>query len=98
MKKFKTNPNYTMVISPEKTDDMLLMKDIRNTTLDEYVVVKDNGPRFATRYTYTTMAARKRNEYFDCGTAFGALQQAMMPYLKSANLSWTSIYVKFIKE
>jgi hypothetical protein len=62
--------------------------------LDSWAIQTDHGPRFDTRYTYSTIYAALKKTYFNCGNAKAAIQQAVILASKGQKLS--TIYFKII--
>ena len=67
---------------------------------DEWVIKIDNGKQFATRFTFTTLYAKKNKFYFQCDTAKSAIQQCLVynfSEIKLKNIYFT-IEKNFTKE
>lgn len=63
---------------------------------DTFVIKIDQGERFATRFLYTTLFAKKRKLYFKCGSAIAAIKQALIEAYPKEALK--DIYFKIVKK
>ncbi len=97
MKLIPLNECYSCFISSDKRDGFIQMKELKSMdnieSFGKYVIQVDQGPRFATRYIYSTNEARSRKAYFWCDNPFAAIQQAILPHLK--NIQWPEVYIMF---
>ncbi len=76
MKKVELNKDYYLVRC--SSIDVGANNAFAFDASDSWVIKKDNGEQFATRYTYSTKFSKKHKLYFDCGTAKAAIQQAII--------------------
>lgn len=73
------NGSFDAILSLDPTQAQTPDLFVPLATIDalaEWVVVIDNGPRFATRYTYSTQYASDKKMEFQCGNPRAAIQQA----------------------
>ena len=92
MKSIPLNNNFSLQFCTQDSTNALNAFSFE--ALDSWAVQKDNGPRFATRYTYTTIFAALKKTYFQCGNAKAAIQQAVILASKGQKLS--TIYFQII--
>lgn len=93
MKKIQLNKKYYLVKCEPTAENAL--NGFTFVAEDIWVISTDNGPRFATRYTYTTLYSKSKGLYFKCGNAKAAIQQCLITEFK--NLKLRDIYFQIIK-
>ena len=76
LQKAKLNGKYELQLCSAETQGALNAFTFESN--NEWVLIKDNGVRYATRYTFTTLYAKENKFYFECGTSSGAIQQVII--------------------
>jgi len=93
VKKIQLNKKYHLVKC--NSDEPGALNGSTFVADDSWILVTDNGPRFATRYTYTTLYSKTKALYFKCGNAKAAIQQCLITEFK--NIKLKDIHFKIIK-
>jgi hypothetical protein len=96
VKKIKLNKNYHLVRC--LSIDLGAMNGFTFDASNSWVEKKDNGKQFATRYTYTTLYAKKHKLYFECGTAKAAIQQTLITEYPNEKLKDMFFNIEFKNE
>lgn len=63
---------------------------------DDWVIKTDLGPMYATRYQYTTVAAKKFKFDFACATAKAAIQQVIVEFINPLDKKLSEVFVKIL--
>ncbi len=91
----KLNGKYSLQIC-ESTDSGALNAGTFESK-DEWVLSKDNGPRYSpsSRYNFSTLYAKEKKFYFACGTSRAAIQQVLISLVR--NKTFSEIYFKIVE-
>lgn len=94
MKKIQLNKKFYLVKC--NPDDLNALNGFTFVADNAWAIETDNGPRFATRYTYTTLYSKTKGLYFNCGNAKAAIQQCLITEFKNIKLKDIYFQIKHI--